>query len=147
MAEFDRDEHEHEAGGGSFMMGLLTGTVLGAGLGMLLAPKSGSELRSQLGEKASSVGRAAGEQIRRAGDAAGGAMEKARENTQRAAEQVRGRVDQAMSSNAGTDAAPGTAGTGSMGSGSSYTGGTGATGGSSTYTGDAFTRDRDRDRT
>ena len=27
------------------MMGLLAGTVLGAGLGMLLAPKSGSDLR------------------------------------------------------------------------------------------------------
>jgi len=35
---YDRYEHE---GGGGFMMGLLTGTVLGAGLGMLLAPKAG----------------------------------------------------------------------------------------------------------
>src|SRR5687768_2436741 len=39
---YDRYENE---GGGGFMMGLLTGTVLGAGLGMLLAPKAGSELR------------------------------------------------------------------------------------------------------
>jgi hypothetical protein len=30
------DRYENEGGGGSFMMGLLTGTVLGAGLGMLL---------------------------------------------------------------------------------------------------------------
>ena len=34
------------------MMGLLTGTVLGAGLGMLLAPKAGSELRGAIGEQA-----------------------------------------------------------------------------------------------
>ena len=50
MAEYDREEHE----GGGFMMGLLTGTVLGAGLGMLLAPKRGSELRTQIGAGATS---------------------------------------------------------------------------------------------
>src|SRR5688572_20799432 len=77
---FDRyDREEHETGGGSFMMGLLTGTVLGAGLGMLFAPKAGSDLRNQLGEQASSLGRAAGEQYRRASDAASGIAEKARE--------------------------------------------------------------------
>ena len=38
MADYDRYDNE---GGGGFMMGLLTGTVLGAGLGMLLAPKAG----------------------------------------------------------------------------------------------------------
>ena len=32
-------------------MGLLAGTVLGAGLGMLFAPKAGSELRSQIGNQ------------------------------------------------------------------------------------------------
>jgi hypothetical protein len=48
---YDRFENEG-GGGGSFVMGLLTGTVLGAGLGMLFAPKSGSELRNQLSEQA-----------------------------------------------------------------------------------------------
>lgn len=48
--EFERIEREE--GGGSFLMGLLAGTVLGAGLGMLFAPKSGSELRNQLTEQA-----------------------------------------------------------------------------------------------
>ncbi len=52
------NEYDYESGGGSgFMMGLLTGTVLGAGLGMLFAPKSGSELRGQLSESASHLGR------------------------------------------------------------------------------------------
>jgi gas vesicle protein len=46
---YDYDRFEREEGGGSFLMGLLAGTVLGAGLGMLFAPKSGSELRSKLG--------------------------------------------------------------------------------------------------
>jgi gas vesicle protein len=47
---YDRFENEGN-GGGSFVMGLLTGTVLGAGLGMLFAPKAGSELRSQIGSQ------------------------------------------------------------------------------------------------
>lgn len=46
---YEYDRFEREEGGGSFLMGLLAGTVLGAGLGMLFAPKSGSELRSQIG--------------------------------------------------------------------------------------------------
>jgi gas vesicle protein len=50
----DRLEHERESGG-NFMVGLLAGTVLGAGLGMLFAPKPGAELRSQLTDQASSV--------------------------------------------------------------------------------------------
>lgn len=49
------DRFENERSGGSFVMGLLTGTVLGAGLGMLFAPKSGSELRSQLSDQAGTL--------------------------------------------------------------------------------------------
>jgi gas vesicle protein len=49
---YEYDRFEREDGGGSFLMGLLAGTVLGAGLGMLFAPKTGTELRSQLGESA-----------------------------------------------------------------------------------------------
>jgi gas vesicle protein len=49
--EYDRMERE-DGGGGSFLMGLLAGTVLGAGLGMLFAPKAGNELRNQLSESA-----------------------------------------------------------------------------------------------
>lgn len=49
---YEYDRFEREDGGGSFLMGLLAGTVLGAGLGMLFAPKPGTELRSQLSESA-----------------------------------------------------------------------------------------------
>jgi gas vesicle protein len=48
---YEYDRFEREESGGSFLMGLLAGTVLGAGLGMLFAPKAGSELRSQLGSQ------------------------------------------------------------------------------------------------
>jgi hypothetical protein len=49
---YEYDRIEREDGGGSFLMGLLAGTVLGAGLGMLFAPKAGSEVRRQLSEQA-----------------------------------------------------------------------------------------------
>ena len=49
--EYDRFDDE-AGGGGAFVMGLIAGAVLGAGLGMLLAPRAGSELRGQLGEQA-----------------------------------------------------------------------------------------------
>jgi hypothetical protein len=48
---YEYDRLEREEGGGSFLMGLLAGTVLGAGLGMLFAPKAGSELRRDLSEQ------------------------------------------------------------------------------------------------
>lgn len=50
--EYDRFDDE-SSGGGAFLMGLIAGAVLGAGIGMLLAPKAGSELRGQLGDTAS----------------------------------------------------------------------------------------------
>lgn len=48
---YEYDRFEREDGGGSFLMGLLAGTVLGAGLGMLFAPKAGTDLRHQLTEQ------------------------------------------------------------------------------------------------
>ena len=49
---YEYDRFEREDGGGSFLMGLLAGTVLGAGLGMLFAPKAGADLRNQVSEQA-----------------------------------------------------------------------------------------------
>jgi gas vesicle protein len=67
---YDRFDNEG-GGGGSFVMGLLTGTVLGAGLGMLFAPKSGSELRNQISEQAGNLANTASEGYRRATETAG----------------------------------------------------------------------------
>src|SRR5438094_10668102 len=80
---YDRFENEG-GGGGSFVMGLLTGTVLGAGLGMLFAPKSGSELRNQISEQAGNLR-----------NTAGGWAEKGREAYSQAAERGRDMVDRA----------------------------------------------------
>lgn len=59
------DRFEDEGSGGRFVMGLLTGAVLGAGLGMLFAPKRGSELRNQLSEQAGNLANQASEGVRK----------------------------------------------------------------------------------
>ena len=85
---YEYDRFEREEGGGSFLMGLLAGTVLGAGLGMLFAPKAGSELRSQLvdqtgklREKADQSYQQASEKVSQIVDRGREAYEKARTNT------------------------------------------------------------------
>jgi len=86
---FDKSlEYREGGGGGSFIMGLLTGTVLGAGLGMLFAPKAGSELRSQLSEQAGNVANQASEGYRRASETAGQWAEKGRDVYNKASDAV-----------------------------------------------------------
>ena len=84
---FDRYDNEG-GGGGAFMMGLLTGTVLGAGLGMLLAPKAGSELRDAIGEQAKNLGNVASEQYKKASETAGSWAERGREMIDKARDAV-----------------------------------------------------------
>lgn len=128
---YDRYENE---GGGGFMMGLLTGTVLGAGLGMLLAPKAGTELRGQLGEQARNLGSKASDQYRRASEAASGWAERGRDVVNQAREAVsRGAEEGYAGATTGSSYTGGTSGTsyGSGTSGSSFgSGTTGSTTGS-----------------
>jgi len=85
---FDKSLEYREGGGGSFVLGLLTGTVLGAGLGMLFAPKAGSELRNQLSEQATNVKNQASEGYRRASESAGQWAEKGRDVYNKASDAV-----------------------------------------------------------
>jgi gas vesicle protein len=89
---FEKPVEYQEGGGSSFIIGLLTGTVLGAGLGMLFAPRSGSELRSKLSEQA---GNMASEGYRRASESAGHWAEKGRDVYQKASEAVAKGTDEA----------------------------------------------------
>jgi gas vesicle protein len=56
--------------GASFLVGLLAGTVVGAGLGLLFAPKPGSDLRQQLADQANTLRHQASEGYQRAADTA-----------------------------------------------------------------------------
>lgn len=66
-------------GGGTFVMGLLTGAVLGAGLALLFAPKAGSELRDQLSEQAGALANQAQKGYRKVTADAGQWAEKGKE--------------------------------------------------------------------
>jgi gas vesicle protein len=126
---FDRYDNEG-SGGGGFMMGLLTGTVLGAGLGMLLAPKAGAELRGALGEQARTLGNAASEQYKKASETAGTWAERGRDMVDKAREAVGRGADEARSY------ASGTTGSGYSSGNSGTTFGSGSTGGNSGNTTD-----------
>lgn len=132
------DRYDDDAQGSGFVMGLLAGTVLGAGLGMLLAPKAGTELRGTIGEQARTFGSKASEQYRRASETANGwaergreLVDKARDTAARTAEEVRsnaGATTGSTYSGTGTGSSFGGANTGSTGTTSGGFGG-GNTGG------------------
>ncbi len=112
MAEYDRYEND---GGSGFMMGLLTGTVIGAGIGMLLAPRAGSDLRGQVAEQAKNFGSKATEQWGKASEAAAGWAEKGREVVNQAREAVNRGAEEARGyagSTAGSTYGSGTTGFG-----------------------------------
>jgi gas vesicle protein len=46
------DELDDRHGGASFLLGFIAGSVLGAGLALLLAPRSGEEIRREMAERA-----------------------------------------------------------------------------------------------
>lgn len=80
---YEYDRLEREDGGSSFLMGLLAGTVLGAGLGMLFAPRSGSELRSQLSEQAGRLRTSAGDTYHQASEKVSQIVDRGREAYER----------------------------------------------------------------
>lgn len=81
---YEYDRYEREDGGGSFLMGLLAGTVLGAGLGMLFAPKPGNELRNQLNEQAGRLRSTANDTYQQASEKVSQMVERGREAYERA---------------------------------------------------------------
>ena len=105
---YDRFDNE-SGGGGSFVIGLLTGTVLGAGLGMLFAPRAGSELRNQLSEQAGNLANSASEGYRKAtgtasewADRGRDMVDKAKDAAMRGADEAQRYVRDATSSTPGT---------------------------------------------
>ena len=92
---YDRFENEG-SGGGSFVMGLLTGTVLGAGLGMLFAPKAGSELRNQLSEQAGNIASQAQDGVRKVTENAGEWADRGRDIYGKAKDAVARGADEAQ---------------------------------------------------
>jgi gas vesicle protein len=109
---YDRYDME-DRGGSGFLLGLVAGTVLGAGLGMLLAPKAGTELRGNISEQAKNFGTKASEQYRRASESAGEWAEKGRGLVEKAKGAVNRGAEEARSYAGGSASTYGTPSTGS----------------------------------
>src|SRR6266567_3906549 len=95
---YEYDRLEREDGGGSFLMGLLAGTVLGAGLGMLFAPKVGSDLRNALGEQAGKLRSTANDGYQQATDKVSQIVDRGKDAYERARSNVSNIADAAGSS-------------------------------------------------
>ena len=98
---YEYDRFEREDGGGSFLMGLLAGTVLGAGLGMLFAPKAGTELRNQLTDQAGKLRATANDTYQQATDKVGQIVDRGKDAYDRARTNVSNISDAATSSSQG----------------------------------------------
>lgn len=110
------DRYDNGGGGGGFMLGLLTGTVLGAGLGMLLAPKAGSEIRGAIGEQARNLSNTASEQYKKAAENATGWAERGREFVDKAREAVNRGAEEAREYASGATGMSGSTGPKTTGS-------------------------------
>ena len=121
---YEYDRFEREDGGGSFLMGLLAGTVLGAGLGMLFAPRAGSELRKQVGEQAGRLRSTAGDAYSTATDRVNQIVDKGREAYDRARTGPGGSDMGSMGNTGSTGSQGSTGGSGSMSSNPYTTAGT-----------------------
>jgi gas vesicle protein len=121
---YEYDRLEREEGGGSFLMGLLAGTVLGAGLGMLFAPKAGSELRSQLTESAGQLRSRANDFSQQASEKVSQIVDRGREAYDRARSSV---------SEMASTGTSGSMGTGNVGGNSNLTSTPGSTNPSGGY--------------
>ena len=123
---YEYDRLEREDSGGSFLMGLLAGTVLGAGLGMLFAPKAGAELRNQLSEQTDQLRTKANEAYSQATEKVSHIVDRGKEAYDRARGGVQnfsgGPSSPGQTPGTGTTATPGAGGFGSTNYGTGTSG-------------------------
>jgi gas vesicle protein len=81
--------------GGGFMMGLLVGTAIGAAVGLLLAPRTGAEMRRTLADSAERFRRRANETYNDASSAVSDLVDKGRKAARMGRERVETAVDEA----------------------------------------------------
>src|SRR4029453_10333488 len=78
--------YEEEAGGGGFLIGLLCGTALGAAIGLMFAPKAGTELRQRLYDSTEDIRRKAYETYDQASEQVNTMVSKGRQDVHRGRE-------------------------------------------------------------
>ena len=77
---------EGESASAGFLTGLLAGAVMGAGVALLLAPKSGSDLRGEIGESVGSLRDAVNQRYRDIANRAGVTLDNLQDRVIRATE-------------------------------------------------------------
>ena len=80
---------DNDSGGGSFTLGLLVGGIIGGLIGLLLAPKAGSETRTQIWEQSETLRTRADEAAASLRERFGPAIDTLRERGTAAADTVR----------------------------------------------------------
>jgi gas vesicle protein len=78
--------YEEEPGGGGFLIGLLCGAAIGAAIGLMFAPKSGSEIRQRLYDSTGDIRRKAYESYGQASEQVNNIVTKGREAVDRGRE-------------------------------------------------------------
>jgi len=93
--------YREEQSGASFMLGILTGAVVGAGVALLFAPRTGQEMRQQLGEQYRGLADRVGEQTQGLRETASSLREQAatlRDQGRERIQQLGGQLSDRMSS-------------------------------------------------
>lgn len=81
--------------GGGFITGMLVGTAVGAAIGLLLAPKTGAEMRRTIASSADKLRQRAGETYSQASSAVGDLVEKGRSAVRQGRDRVESAIDEA----------------------------------------------------
>ena len=84
--------YRDEQSGASFVLGMMTGAFIGAGIAILFAPKSGQEMRQQLGEQYRGLADRVGETTQSLRESAQSLTEQGRERVQRLTNQLSDRI-------------------------------------------------------
>jgi gas vesicle protein len=82
------DGADSPGSGTAFLTGLLAGVAIGSGLGLLFAPRKGSELREQVADSAASVGKAVSRTVDELTDRGREVYARARDVVSRAGDEV-----------------------------------------------------------
>ena len=93
--------YEEESGGGGFLIGLLCGTALGAAIGLMFAPKAGSEFRQRLYDSTGDIRRKAYETYGQASEQVNTMVNKGRQAVDRGREAFENARQQASGQGAG----------------------------------------------
>ncbi len=99
--------YREEESGASFVLGMLTGAFVGAGVALLLAPKTGQEMRQQLGDQYRGLADRVGEQAQGIRDTANTLREQGRERVQQLTDQLSDRMSSSTSSSSDRPASQG----------------------------------------